>query len=195
LPQGRDLWLLWPVRHQKWPDHVFGWVPRLLCSGRDALQLYLSLQISHWVELVCWCSNAKLILWRIYQLVLMLVALILAMAIGSLMRIYLRRDCIVNPILVPRVRWVGIGEWAGIGRISRIYHVSSSLHAIKLDKGCSWSVVYIPAKGKVCGRFEMHVVLIADRKVPNVLIGQRETFCLVFLDFLQHACGNGVMTE
>jgi hypothetical protein len=123
--------------------------------------------------LVCWCSNTKLILWRIYQLVLMLVALIWAVAIGSLMRIYLRWDCIVNPILVPRVRWVRVGEWAGISRIRRIYHVSSRLHAIQLDKGRSWSVVYIPAKGKVCGGFEMHVVLIADREIPNVIIGQR----------------------
>jgi hypothetical protein len=174
---------------------VVGRVPRLLCSRRDALKLYLSLQIRNWVELVCWCSNTNLILWRIYQLLLMLVALIWAMAVGSLVGIYLRQDCIFNPVLVPRVRWVRVGEWAGISRIRRIYHVSSRLHAIQLDKGCSWSVVYIPAKGKVCGRFEMHVVLIAYREIPNVLIGQRETFRLVFLDFLQHTCGNGVMTE
>ncbi len=109
LPQGRDLWLLWPVRHHIWPDHVVGRVPRLLCSRRDALELYLSLQICNWVELVCWCSNTKLILWRIYQLVLMLVDLIRAVAVESLVRIYLRKDCIVNPILVPRVRTLGRG--------------------------------------------------------------------------------------
>jgi hypothetical protein len=90
----------------------------------------------------------------------MLVALIRAMAVESLVGIYLRQDCIVNPILVPRVRWVGVGKWAGISRIRWIYHVSSRLHAIQLDKGRSRSVVYVPAKGKVCGRFEMHVVLI-----------------------------------
>lgn len=69
------------------------------------------------------------------------------------------------------------------------------MHAVQLNECGRRSIINTPAKCKIGRGFEMHIILIFDGKISDLIVSEREALSLVFLDEFQYTCSNGVMAE
>jgi hypothetical protein len=124
-----------------------------------------------------------------------LLVLTLLQLVQDLLVLALVTKVMVSRVLrvIPGVSRVGVSKRVGVSRVRWINGVGS--HAVQLNESGSGSIINSPAKCQICGGLEMHIVLIFNSKISDIIISEGETFSLVFLDQFQDTCRNGVMAE